>query len=57
MIGCVLSGGGARGAYEAGVISILAPVLEARGERLTLLRSNTSPSIMTVMPLLLCRRL
>jgi NTE family protein len=32
-IGCVLSGGGARGAYEAGVISIIAPALEARGER------------------------
>jgi NTE family protein len=36
MIGCVLSGGGARGAYEAGVISALAPALEARGERPTL---------------------
>jgi NTE family protein len=32
-IGCVLSGGGARGAYEAGAISIIAPALEARGER------------------------
>jgi NTE family protein len=36
LIGSVLSGGGARGAYEAGVISILAPALEARGERPTL---------------------
>jgi NTE family protein len=32
----VLSGGGARGAYEAGVISVLAPALTAREERPTL---------------------
>jgi NTE family protein len=32
-IGSVLSGGGARGAYEAGAISVLAPALEGRGER------------------------
>jgi NTE family protein len=31
-IGLVISGGGARGAYEAGVLSVLAPVMEARGE-------------------------
>jgi NTE family protein len=35
-IGSVLSGGGARGAYEAGAISVLAPALEERGERPTL---------------------
>jgi NTE family protein len=35
-IGSVLSGGGARGAYEAGAISVLAPALEARSERPTL---------------------
>ena len=32
-VGLVLSGGGARGAYEVGVLSALAPVLEERGER------------------------
>ena len=32
-IGLVLSGGGARGAYEAGVLSVLVPALERRGER------------------------
>jgi len=32
-VGLVLSGGGARGAYELGVLSVLAPVLERRGER------------------------
>lgn len=32
-VGLVLSGGGARGAYEAGVLSVLAPHLERRGER------------------------
>ena len=32
-IGLVLSGGAARGAYEVGVLSVLAPALERRGER------------------------
>jgi NTE family protein len=32
-VGLVLSGGGARGAYELGVLSVLAPVLQQRGER------------------------
>jgi NTE family protein len=35
-IGLVLSGGGARGAYEAGALSVLGPVLESRGERPTI---------------------
>ena len=33
----MLAGGGARGAYELGALSVLLPVLEARGERPTIL--------------------
>jgi len=33
----VLAGGGARGAYEMGVLSVLAPVLEKRGERVEII--------------------
>ena len=32
-VGLVLAGGGARGAYELGVLSVLLPALEERGER------------------------
>jgi NTE family protein len=33
VVGLVLAGGGARGAYEIGVLSVLLPYLEERGER------------------------
>jgi NTE family protein len=36
-IAVVLPGGGARGAYEVGAMSILLPALEARGERVTVM--------------------
>ncbi|MCW3013896.1 MAG: Patatin [Solirubrobacterales bacterium] len=35
-IAVVLPGGGARGAYEAGALSVLLPELEARGEQITI---------------------
>jgi NTE family protein len=36
-VGLVLAGGGARGAYELGALSVLLPALEARGERPTVI--------------------
>jgi NTE family protein len=35
-VAAVLPGGGARGAYEIGALSVLLPALEARGERVTI---------------------
>lgn len=35
-VAIVLPGGGARGAYEAGALSVLLPALEARGEQVTI---------------------
>ena len=48
-VGLVLSGGGARGAYEAGVLSVLAPLLEARGERPELLVGTSAGAINAVL--------
>ncbi len=45
-IGLVIAGGGARGAYEAGALSILLPYLEERGQRPTVL-VGTSVGAMT----------
>jgi NTE family protein len=36
-VGLVLAGGGARGAYEAGALSVLLPALECQGERPSIL--------------------
>jgi NTE family protein len=44
-VASVLSGGGARGAYEAGALSVLAPALEARGERPSLLLGTSVGAI------------
>ncbi len=44
-IGLVLSGGGARGAYEAGVLSVLLPELERRGQRPTVLVGSSAGAL------------
>jgi NTE family protein len=43
--GLVLAGGGARGAYEAGALSVLLPALAARGERPTVLVGSSVGAI------------
>src|SRR4051812_43176103 len=40
-IAVVLPGGGARGAYEAGALSVLLPALEARGERVQIVAGTS----------------
>lgn len=44
-VGLVLAGGGARGAYEAGALSVLLPELERRGERPRLLVGSSVGAI------------
>ncbi len=44
-VGLVLSGGGARGAYEIGVLSVLAPILEARNERAQIIVGTSAGAI------------
>lgn len=44
-VALVLAGGGARGAYEAGVLSVLLPVLEERGERPRILVGTSAGAV------------
>jgi len=44
-IALVLAGGGARGAYEMGALSVLAPVLEQRGEQVQIIVGTSVGSI------------
>ncbi|MDQ6784017.1 MAG: patatin-like phospholipase family protein [Actinomycetota bacterium] len=44
-VGVVLAGGGARGAYEAGALSVLLPELERRGERPTVIVGTSTGAL------------
>ncbi|MGO9974410.1 MAG: patatin-like phospholipase family protein [Solirubrobacteraceae bacterium] len=44
-IALVLAGGGARGACEAGLLSVLLPVLEERNERPTILIGTSAGAV------------
>ena len=44
-VGLVLAGGGARGAYEAGVLSVLLPELERRGQRPTVIVGTSTGAL------------
>ena len=46
-VGLVLTGGGARGAYEVGALSVLLPALEAAGQRPTVLVGTSVGAINT----------
>ena len=47
-VGLVLAGGGARGAYEVGALSVLLPVLEAAGQRPSVLVGTSVGAITRV---------
>jgi NTE family protein len=47
-VGVVLMGGGARGAYEAGALSVLGPALERRGQRPTIFVGSSVGAINAV---------
>jgi len=47
-VGLVLAGGGARGAYELGVLAVLLPALHERGERVRILTGASSGALNAV---------
>ena len=48
-VGVILAGGGARGAYEAGALSVLLPALEARGQRPTVFIGTSAGALNAVL--------